>query len=228
MDKLRLKQAEDLIIKASNEANKIEKMKIAKEGKINIASYEKAIKELISLEDFIYSSLPNHDLDSENAKEFTDKLIRVRENIDDMLRDFSVLEKIDSKEKVDTISNEVLIILPKNNIKKSIVKLGINAQNIVVASVPLTVDDMKEINPKIPDNALKGISKKIEHINNDIKRKINNSNLNKILVLAEPDLNGELLTKRAQEMYGANIHLEDDLKNISGDKLVELINETLS
>lgn len=228
MDKLRLKQAEDLIIKASNGANKIEKMKIAKEGKINIASYEKAIKELISLEDFIYSSLPNHDLDSENAKEFTDKLIRVRENIDDMLRDFSVLEKIDSKEKVDTISNEVLIILPKNNIKKSIVKLGINAQNIVVASVPLTVDDMKEINPKIPDNALKGISKKIEHINNDIKRKINNSNLNKILVLAEPDLNGELLTKRAQEMYGANIHLEDDLKNISGDKLVELINETLS
>ena len=85
---------------------------------------------------------------------------------------------------------------------------------------------MKEINPKIPDNALKGISKKIEHINNDIQRKINNTK--HVLVLAEPDINGKLLAKRAQEKYGANIHLEDDLKNINGDILVELINETIS
>lgn len=228
MDKIRLKQAENLIIKASDGVNKVEKMKVAQEGKINITSYEKAIKELISLEDFIYSSLPNHKLDSKNAKEFTDKLINVRENIDNLLRDFGVLEKIDSKEKVDTVSKEILIILPKNNIKKSIVKLGINAQNIVVASVPLTVEDMKEINPKLPDNAINGISKKIEHINNDIKRKMENFNLKHVLVLAEPDINGKLLTKRAHEMYSANTHLEDDLKNISGDKLLELINETVS
>lgn len=228
MDKIRLKQAENLIIKASTGTNNVERMKSAQEGTINISSYEKAIKELISVEDYIYSSLPNHKLDSKNAEEFTNKLISVRENIDDILRDFGVLKKIDLEEQVDTISKEVLIILPKNNIKKSIVKLGINAQNIVVASVPLKVEDMKEINPKIPDNALKGISKKIEHINNDIKRKMESSNLKNILVLAEPDINGKLLTKRAKEMYGANIHLEDDLKNISGDKLVELINETIS
>ncbi len=226
MDNIRLKQAEDLIIKASNETKKIEKMKTPTEGIINIYSYEKAIKELISLEEFIYSSLPKHELNLNNAKKFTEKLINVRENIDDMLRDFGVLEKQNIEEKMNNLSKDILIILPKNNIKKNIVKLGINAQNIVVASVPLTVDDMKEINPKIPDNALKGISKKIEHINNDIQRKINNKK--HVLVLAEPDINGKLLAKRAQEKYGANIHLEDDLKNINGDILVELINETIS
>ena len=228
MDKIRFKQAENLIINANNRKNNSEKMKPAKKGIINISSYEKAIKELISLEDFIYSSLPSHELDLENSEKFTKKLISVRENIDDILRDFSVLEKPNLENRVDSISKEILIILPKNNIKKSIVKLGINAKNIVVASVPLTVEDMRKINPKIPDNALKGISKKIEHINNDIKRKMEISNLKQILVLAEPDINGELLAKRAKEMYGANTHLENDLKNISGDTLVELINETIS
>ena len=228
MDKIRLKQAENLIIKASDGTNKIEKMKPAQKGVINISAYEKAIKELISVEDFIYLSLPNHELDLKNAEEFTKKLITVRESIDDILKDFGVLEKPNIGKQVDTLSKEILIILPKNNIKKSIVKLGINAQNIVVASVPLTIEDMKEINPKIPENALNGISKKIEHINNDIKRKMDNSNLRHVLVLAEPDINGKLLAKRAQEMYNAKIYLEENLKDISGDTLVGLINETIS
>ena len=71
---------------------------------------------------------------------------------------------------------------------------------------------MKEINPKIPEAALKGISKKIEHVKNDINRKMENMELKKVLVIAEPDINGKILGKRGKDLYSAHITLESRFK----------------
>jgi len=48
-------------------------------------------------------------------------------------------------------------------------------------------------------------------------------NLKYVLVLAEPDLNGNILGKRAKENYNAFVNLEKDLKDIKVDRLIELI-----
>ena len=84
---------------------------------------------------------------------------------------------------------------------------------------------MKEINPKIPDAALKGIEKKIEHIHNDIKRKIDSINPEKIIVLGEKDKNGELLAKRATEQYSAQIHLDENLKELTDIDIKNIIEQ---
>jgi hypothetical protein len=225
MDKNRSNQAENLIKKAGSSSNSLEIIKEAREGIINVQVFEKTMKNLIESEDFIYSSLPSHKLNLKDSKLFTKQLLDARENINEMLADFGVLEKEKSENKISDLSQGILIITTKNNFKKTLVKLGIDVQQIVVAGVPLEVEDMKEINPKIPEAALQGISKKIEHTKNDINRKIENMGLKKVLVLAEPDINGEILGKRSKEFYNAHVNLESNLKDISTDRLIEVLLE---
>ncbi len=66
-------------------------------------------------------------------------------------------------------SKDLLILTTKNSFKKSITKLGVDPQRIVVAGVPLDIEDMKLLNPKIPETALLSIKKKIKHVKNDIE-----------------------------------------------------------
>jgi hypothetical protein len=203
--------------------NSSETIKEPQEGIINVKLFEKALKDLIEAEDFIYSSLPSHQLNLEESKLFTRKMLDARENIQGILADFGVMEKEKTENKVSDLSQGFLIVTTKNNFKKVLVKLGIDVKQIVVAGVPLDIEDMKEINPNIPDAALNGISKKIEHVNNDIKRKMEKMDLKKVLIIAEPDISGKILGKRGKDLYNANITLERDLKDLSADKLIELL-----
>ena len=41
-----------------------------------------------------------------------------------------------------------------------------------MAGVPLKAEDMRILNPNIPETALEPIKKKITHVKNDIKRKM--------------------------------------------------------
>lgn len=224
MDKNRLNQAENLIKKAGSMINSSETIREPQEGIINVKLFEKALKDLMEAEDFIYSSLPSHKLNLEESKLFTQKMLDARENIQEILADFGVIEKARTENKINDISQGFLVVTTKNNFKKTLVKLGIDVKQIVVAGVPLDIEDMKDINPKIPEPALKGISKKIEHVNNDIRRKMEKMDLKKVLIIAEPDTSGNILGKRGKELYSAHVTLESDLKNLSADRLIELLN----
>ena len=52
-----------------------------------------------------------------------------------------------------------MILTTKNSFKKTITKFGVDPQRIVVAGVPLDPEDMKILNPKIPEAALDPINK---------------------------------------------------------------------
>ncbi|MCK9151505.1 DUF2100 domain-containing protein [Methanobacterium alcaliphilum] len=225
---IRTKQAENLIIKAGKSTNQKEILKDPQKGIIDVKLFEKALKNLIETEEFIYSSLPSHELNSEESKKFTQNLLEIRADINSMLSDFGVIEKADEKVNISELSQKFLIITTKNNFKKALQKLGVDVQQIVVASVPLEIDDMKKINPKIPEAALKGINKKIEHVKNDIQRKTEKLGLNEILVLVEADVNGEVLGERAKEHYNAHVAVHEKLKDISSSELIEIFNKTLS
>jgi hypothetical protein len=219
----RMKQAENLILKSTERSKNNFTLKEAESGIINPKLSESALKSLIKSEDYIYKSLPNHQLKKEEAIEYTNHLIAAREYIDLQLANFKVLEKEEEKINIGDLSSNILFITSKNNFKKTIKKLGVDVQSIIVADVPLVIDDMKEINPNIPENALKGISKKVEHVHNDIERKKSSLNPSKIIVIAENDINGKLLAKRAEEMYKAEIYLNDNLKDLTEIDLKEII-----
>jgi hypothetical protein len=223
MNNIRLKQAQELVVKAANRGDETIKLNVPYSGHIDVKKFEKIFRDVISAEEFIYKSVPNHNLSKKEAIEFTKFLILARDNIDAILSDFKVIEKREEKVDIDGLTDNVLFITSKNIFKKSLKNLGIDVQRIIVASVPLDVEDMKEINPEISNVSLRGIKKKVEHIHNDIKKKKQIFNPEKIIVLAEKNLNGRLLVKRAEEDYGAIFHLSDNLKDLTESDLIEIL-----
>jgi hypothetical protein len=223
MEKLRLQQAQKLIEEAGKRENAPEKLKSPREGTINADVFGKTLNELIEAEEFIYSSRPSHKLNEEESKQFCNKILSIRTKLDEILADFGVIEKESVEEEIKKLSEGILILTSKNNFKKVFAKFGVDPQKIVVTGVPLEVEDMKILNPKIPEAALAGISKKIEHVKNDIQRKIDGLNLEKILVIVEADNAGKVLGKRSKEIYDAEVVFLDNIKDITPEDFKEII-----
>lgn len=223
MEKFRLHQAQLLIEEAGKSKKTGEKFKTPVKGEINVELFGEVLNELIEAEEFIYSSRPSHKLNEKEANLFCHKILNVRTKIDSMLADFGVIEKESVEEEIKKLSENLLILTSKGNFRKVISKFGVDPQRIIVAGVPLEAEDMKIINPKIPDAALGAISKKIEHVKNDISRKMSSLNLEKILVIVEPDKASELLGERAKEIYNANVVVLDNLKDLTPQEFKNLI-----
>lgn len=217
-----MKQAQELISKVDNTTNEL---KSPKKGKIKVETFEKMFKTLIEAEEYIYTSLPSHELNEKEANDFCSELIKARESIDEILSDFGVIKKVDTKEKIKKLSQDYIFITAKNSYKKKLNKLGIDVSRILVSTVPLEAEDMLIINPKMPEKALKGIDTKIQHLKNDINKKIANLNPKKIFLISEDDLNGQLLKKRMEEKYSANCYLKENIKDLSENELLSILDK---
>ncbi|MBM4240864.1 MAG: DUF2100 domain-containing protein [Euryarchaeota archaeon] len=225
MENFRLYQAQSLIKEAGKSKKIKERLKPPKEGKINLDLFEGLLNDIISAEEFIYSSRPSNNLNEDEAKLFCDKIIGARNKIDSILTEFGVLDRKNVEKEIKRLTKGLLILTSKSNYKKTLTKFGAQAQQIIVTGVPLDVDDMKILNPKIPDDALKPIIKKIKHVKNDIKRKMDSKDLYEVLVIVETDKIGELLAERATELYDARAIKMDNLKDITPDELIGLISQ---
>ena len=223
MEKFRLKQAQSLFRDAAKLKKSEERLKTPKEGFIKVDIFEKIFDQLLEAEEFIYSSRPTHKLDLERAEIFTGKLIAARNEIDEILSDFGVIEKNNPEEDIKEYSKDLLILTTKNSLKKIITKFGVDPQRIIVAGVPLDPEDMKILNPQIPDTAFEPIKKKIKHVKNDIERKMDQFKLKSIIVLVENDKPGEILGKRAEKLYNARLISKDNLKDISITEFIDIV-----
>ena len=72
-----------------------------------------------------------------------------------------MLEKENVEEKVKNLSKRYIFLTTKGNFKKLLARWGVEPQRIVVAGVPLEAEDMRIINPNIPESAFEPIKKKI-------------------------------------------------------------------
>ncbi|BDZ69719.1 hypothetical protein GCM10025861_02360 [Methanobacterium petrolearium] len=126
MNKIRYHQAQSLLKKAGKSTKSTEKLKTPQEGKIDSSIYGEILKEIIKTEEFIYSSRPTHTLDQEDAEEFCNHLIDVRNKIDLILVEFGVLEKEDVGEEVKSLSREFVFLTSKSNFKKLLTRWGWN------------------------------------------------------------------------------------------------------
>ncbi|MGV8144908.1 MAG: DUF2100 domain-containing protein [Methanothermobacter sp.] len=223
MDKIRFKQAQKLITEVGKSKKTQEILKKPKEGIIDSKIFGDIINEMIDLEEFLYTSRPTHYLKLNDAQDFCAQIILIRNQIDDILADFGVIEKLNVEEEIKTLSDNYLILTTKSNFKKVLTKLAVDPQKIIVAGVPLQIEDMKTLNPRLPDNALESIEKKISHVKNDINRKKEQFNLENILVVVEKDRAGEILADRAEEIYSAEIISIEGLKDITAGEFLKLL-----
>ena len=223
MDKIRFKQAQKLISEAGKSKKPQEVLKKPKEGIIDSKIFGDILNEMIDLEEFLYTSRPTHYLKLKDAQDFCQQLIHIRNQLDDLLSDFGVIEKLNVEEEIKALSDNYLILTTKSNFKKVLTKLAVDPQKIIVAGVPLQIEDMKKLNPHLPDNALKSIEKKISHVKNDINRKKEQFNIENILVVVEKDKTGEILANRATELYSAKVICVEGLKDINASEFLKLL-----
>ncbi len=223
LEKFRLEQAQNLLKDAAKSKTNEERLKNPKEGFINVDQFENIINKLFEAEEFIYTSRPHHKLDQTNAEIFVDKIIEARNGMDKILSDFGVIEKQAVEIDLNKYYNDLLILTTKTSLKKTIAKFGVDPQRIIVAGVPLDPEDMKILNPKIPETALDPINKKIKHVKNDINRKMEQFSLKDIIVIVENDKPGQILGKRAKELYNARLVIKDNLKDISIEEFITIV-----
>lgn len=215
MDKFRLKQAQSLLMEAGkSQKNRKEVLEPPHEGNIDSVAIGEIMNTLIDSEEFLYSSRPHHHLLQEDAEVFCNLLLDIRNKIDGLLSEFGVLEKENVEEEIKKLSSNFIFLTSKANFKKLLTKWGVEPQRIVVAGVPLEAEDMKLLNPKIPESALEPIKKKISHVKNDMSRKMDQFATQNVLVVVEDDKTGQLLAKRAEEIYRAKIFKKNNLKEL--------------
>ncbi|MEN6591607.1 MAG: DUF2100 domain-containing protein [Methanobacterium sp.] len=223
MDKIRYRQAQELIGKAGKSKGTKEVFKKPQEGIIDTKLFGEILNEMMDLEDYLLDSRPTHYLKKDEAQEFCEQIISIRKQLDSILGDFGVLEKADAEGDIKTLSDKYLILTTKSNFKKVLTKFTVDPQKIVVAGVPLEIDDMKRLNPYLPDVALKSIEKRISHVKNDITRKKEQFNLENVLVIVENDESGEILAERAREFYNAQTITLESLKDITPEEFLKLL-----
>lgn len=223
MDKIRYKQAQKLIGEAGKSTGTKEVLKKPKEGIIDSKLFGEILNEMMDLEDYLLESRPTHYLKKEEAQEFCQRIITIRGQLDSILGDFGVLEKPDAEGEIKTLSDEYLILTTKSNFKKVLTKFTVDPQKIVVAGVPLEIDDMKRLNPYLPAAALKSIEKKISHVKNDITRKKEHFNLENVLVIVEEDEAGEILAERARKLYNAKTVTLESLKDLTPEEFLKIL-----
>ncbi|HNS24440.1 MAG TPA: DUF2100 domain-containing protein [Methanobacteriaceae archaeon] len=203
-----------MLKEAGKNINTGDGLKKPREGQINSRVHGEIMNLLLESEEFIYSSRPDHHLLEDEAQLFCGKLLEIREKIDSLLVDFGVMEVENLEDEVSKLSSQFIFLTPKANFKKSLVHLGVDPQRIVVAGVPLQIEDMQILNPKIPEKALKSINIKIEHVKNDLERKIQLFNPKNVLVVIEKDKAGEILAKRAEKLFNASKIEKESIKNM--------------
>jgi len=215
MEKIRFKQAQTLLKEASTSQRSKERFNPPHEGTIDSNAFEEILNKLIDVEEFLFTSRPSHHLSLEDAGKFCAELLDIRNKIDDMLTEFGVLEKKDVEDEIKKLSEGFIILTSKGNFKRLLNRWGVESQRIVVAGVPLEAEDMLLINPRIPEQALDPIKKKILKVKNDLERKMDQFQVKDILVVVENDKAGEVLAKRAEIIYGAKILKTESLKDMN-------------
>ncbi len=225
MEHLRLKQAQTLLKEVGKSIKACDGFKDPTEGIINSKIFGEIQNLLLESEEFIYTSRPDHHLSQEEAQIFCSNLLEIRDKIDTILVDFGVLETENLEDEIGKLSREFIFLTPKANFKKSLTRLGVDPQRIVVAGVPLQIEDMRILNPKIPEKALEPIKVKIEHVKNDLDRKIQSFNPKKVLIVIEKDNAGKILAERAEELFNSSKIENESIKDMEIQDFLKILKE---
>ncbi len=180
----------------------------AKSGSINVDEFKKAMYLLIEADDYLYKKAPNHDLNDHEAKLFCKLILQTQKHLNNVLKGFGYGFE---EQNLDTTA---LYIVSNKKLLKNLKNKEPNL-NIISTEGVLEPEDMRVVNPKIPEKALEGIKKKCNIVKEQIAKLINNLNPSKVIVIVDEGNKGdELIYLRAKELYGAEKIYIDEIDHI--------------
>ncbi len=173
--------------------------------KSEIESILDSIDDLIELKVLIRKIAPNYKINEKVYQKFLSKLKTLKKNLDPLFSHYLNAENLNKreefiknqKEKIKkALSKDNIAIISSNSAKKILKNMGIDPRKLIITGGPLFFEDYKEVNPQIPDSALKGIKKKCNNLIQEIKNRNWNKNKNLYFLYEKGDLSDELTLKK--------------------------------
>jgi hypothetical protein len=106
---------------------------------------------------------------------------------------------IDNGLTLTEIVGENYLFISSNSIRKKLKSVGIEAFKIIAAGGPIAIEDLKKLNPNIPEAGLKGYQKKIDNVYKSLKKAVD-SGLDLYFVMDTRDESDVLIADRLEEI----------------------------
>ena len=175
-------------------------MKEAKLSPQNIQNISNIVKNSLELKILLRKKSPHFVLTDNDLLELNKTLTGLEQNIQQIRDSLKIYPIIDRKISLSIKEfKEALIFLTSKNIQKELLKFEIPKTNMLLISSPLSIDDIKKINPKIPDSNLNNLERQINKIWDNINAKIKSTQYKKIYFIKEEKLANELIEKKLTE-----------------------------
>ena len=157
---------------------------------------------LIDIKNMYRQTTPHFALDESSFQKIKSSLIKLNGIIAKLNENFGIIPQFEKNNSFDfkkDIENKLFILnSPKN--RKKLIDLGMNADQILATGGPIFENDIKIINPNIPETAFQTILIKIQKFWKMLQIKIQEGNFNKVvLILEENNIADKILLNKKDE-----------------------------
>jgi hypothetical protein len=163
---------------------------------------QEVINLLIEIKSTYRQTTPHFALDERNFQKIKTALIKLNGIIATLNQNFGIKpksEKITPFDFKKDLGTKLFIVnAPKN--RKKLIDLGLSADQILATGGPIFENDIKIINPNIPETAFQTIQIKIQKFWKSLQTKIKEEEFNKVVFLIEENnVADKILLKRKDE-----------------------------
>jgi hypothetical protein len=142
---------------------------------------------LIDIKNTYRQTTPHFALDERSFQKIKKSLLKMNGIIAKLNENFGIKPQSERNTpfdfKKDLVQKLFIVNSPKN--RKKLVDLGLNTEQILATGGPIFENDIKIINPTIPETAFQTIQVKIQKFWKTLQTKIQEGNFNKIILLLE-------------------------------------------
>ena len=188
-----------------------------------ILPINEAINLLIIVKNKLRQITPTFIMDKKQFQEINDYLIKINNAITKLNEYFGIKFPIEPKKELnfkEKIKNKFFIVNSSKN-RKKLLDLGFDSAQILATDGPITIEDIKTLNPQISDSALENLKNKIQKFWKILKSKMKSGNYNKVILLIEEKNIADKILKNYKDEFEKKLSLSIEIITISTFNLLD-------
>lgn len=168
-----------------------------------------AVDALLTVWSIVRASAPHFVLREREEEEFVEKLVLAQRSLSDLLSIFGFSLRESELNNVLSGLNpgETLLLVVSPSFMRRLVGAGVPREKVVAIGGPLSAEDAKELNPHLPEEAIRGVEARLQSFWRELERKVKGIRT-VLLILEKGGKVDELIARRASiisEKLGVNV-----------------------
>ncbi len=168
-----------------------------------------AIYILIKIKNKFRETAPTFTMDETQRQIIRDDLIKLNNKLAKLNEKFDIKYSLEQNEGAnfkESIKNKLFVVNSSKN-RKKLIDLGFDPDQILATGGPITVMDIKTLNPQITNLALQNFQNKIQTFWTILKSKVQGKIINEIILLLEKENVADKILSTRKEEFEKNLSL---------------------